>query len=597
MPGIIHCNLSTKNVLLAKVDPGDNDSARHWFLSDFSSSAQAEQFLGSVSPKGHSKFHTGVMPPEMFTRLSPEELKTYLAYWEYVEKHFDVSVNHDTIYPKIDVKNGVPYTVKCHFEPLSEQVGIDGEVPLLPYSLVEASPSSDLWAFGLLIFYLCSGRPLFPVHDRTDHLLGYDEVANWTEEVAKSYVYEYVSDYVAQDILLRLLSPLEERQSMSMETILKHRFFVGTDDTTMWLEKRKIEAAGHKRKVQGKLVEAAEKIVLEEKTVDITCWDLKLLGLIYYAPTEMMKRLSANKMWREVLVPVPCALSVLPYQVEGLKIDDNLPTQFLAAYLNLCKACQFATTFQRHMEKAGSDKPKWSASDTITALGLSISHFGDIQSSMTALAAKHIEMYRSNPLAVALKVVEEEVQALLNFFNDTPAFVYLVDEFHRCIISEDNGTKVYPVKVSDERRKESLLQHSLMFMHLCGLYARGVSKDVFGLVPLFLGKGVPSSDDWRDAGIGLANELNEDSFRREIRILEDALSSLFQTRYSFGTDDFCVVRNVLYECDPKRSFANLQRVCAANNMCLWTTAGGVHAMREQARSQNFSDLLKLAIDA
>ena len=46
----------------------------------------------------------------------------------------------------------------------------DEEIAILPYydSIVKANVGIDIWAFGLLLYYLCAGQPLLPVNRDDD---------------------------------------------------------------------------------------------------------------------------------------------------------------------------------------------------------------------------------------------------------------------------------------------------------------------------------------------------------------------------------------------------------------------------------------------
>ena len=102
----------------------------------------------------------------------------------------------------------------------------------LPYTLVEASPGIDLWAFGVMLFYcLSSGSPLLSVN-RDDDLsspAGYYQAATWTKEKINREILALNTDDVAKDLLMKLLDPDPAKRIQTMSEMLNHAYF--TSDT------------------------------------------------------------------------------------------------------------------------------------------------------------------------------------------------------------------------------------------------------------------------------------------------------------------------------------------------------------------------------
>lgn len=590
MTGVVHGNIAMSSIVLSKTD-GD-DLKRNWLLNDFTCGLRSSKPIPPlrVAADGFATFCSSTLPPEMFTRLSPVDLQIYNQYWDFVERSFGVRADKLAVGPKLDAATGDVYGLKCYFSPPE---GSETQLPPLPYDLAVSSVAADIWSFGLLVFELVARRPLLPFNARTGHLLSYKEVCGWTEDRAKEYVYEYVKDHLAQDILLRLLAPLEQRVSESMSGILQHPFFDKNSTAPVFLEKRKVEAAAHERRMQSRMTEQSERAVLEDRTGKVNCWDFDLLERICLSPTEVVKGWMPSRPWRRAELPFPCAIAILPYLVhepDGAPIqhvDSVMANCFGLEFLRLSKACHFACVLQKQFGSEQSEgKPKWSTANMLEYLGLSHEDFGDIQATVVDMASKHVEAFRSDPVSIAKKLVQQQIRSLFAFFDGSEAYLYLVDELNYTPVQ----SSLYPVKIETEK-KQLILENGLMLMYLCSLYARGVSKSVAGLQQLFTAS---SCDDlppsWVEAAKGLSHVLDDSVFEEEVDMLQAVLSDMYSTRHRIAVDDLNILRDFLYAVDPKRTFADMERVSAAD-MCLWTTADGSQDIQQSARTLTFKRFL------
>jgi len=168
-----------------------------------------------------SKYSSGVLPPEMFAKLSPYEEDMYKEYWSKEQEN-------KALWRKLQPRacsNGDTYVVKTF------RVGGDGQVRNiagLPYKdeLVEASPQIDIWSFGVLLFTLTHGT-LFPV-DRNDDLASprlCKMLHEWNKEDIKDFVDSREDDPNTADLLRKLLQRHPRDRPKSMTEVLEHPYF------------------------------------------------------------------------------------------------------------------------------------------------------------------------------------------------------------------------------------------------------------------------------------------------------------------------------------------------------------------------------------
>lgn len=582
--GLCHGSVSMRNIVSWEVGSEKEACVQWGFMNlSFSSHIGEQRFLGGVDGQGLARFQTETLPPEMFVKLSSSELKKYTYYWKQVQKRFNVKIERTIIDPIIDLRTGATYVVKCHFIPLTT----DENNIALPYELVPYDFSIDFWGLGQLLFVLKTGHTLFQSTLRDGRLVDYGDIFSRETE---PLIYEHVRDSLAQDILLQLLANHETRKNLTVDKVLRHPFFCrksANRSLAMKIaEERRHEGAAYQRRLNQKLHEASEKLWLEERTVAIHCWDFDLQERFHLSPSEIVRGL----MTRKTDFLIPCSMVLLPYMTYNLTstgIISELAECLGKELLHLGKAC-YVTSLIKQVTSSdqGLTFHKWSSSEMLRMLDLSAAEFGDILAEMTNLAARHIETFRHDPMAVASKLVQERVKQFLSCFDDTELFLCLVDEFNCTPIVN----KCSPFAVKDEWR-DRILQSGVPFMHLCSLYARGVSRGLSGLAQLIFQVDdavVPPS--WIEAARGLNHKLDELAMRNELNLLQDALNEMFSTQNRIG-DNLAVMRDFLAEVDPTRHVGGMSRVLSADAY-LWTTYEGVKELEEHTRSFTFKDALR-----
>ena len=597
--GVVHGNVCMRNISKISKDTDDDSSSRSWALSDLSSAYRLQaspSYLGKLSQNGSSQFSSGLLPPEMFVKLTAEEAVVYKRYWEVVKDLSGSEGDQDVVKPHVNPESGNIYVIRCHYQ-------IDDpektSLPRLPYKLMPARESADIWNFGQLLFTLCSaGRQLFPTNLLTGHLIDYEEAAEWSHKKVASLIYECIEDTLAQDILLKLLSPYEDRASLSMETVMSHPFFSrDTQNFTKLIEKRKQECVAHQRWRQKVVSQKGEEEWLKRRTVNVNCWSFDTLKKIQYSTTEVTRAMVGPRIDN---LAMPSALIILPYKLSAnnkkgrlaptTKKDVERAERMGTILLALSKACHFVSCVKDTVEK--SETSQWTASKLIEELALPSEQFESLTTDISKLAAEYVEVFRQDPMAVAYKLVVRRILDIQNCFEDAKkAFIYLVDEYNGVPLA-DRSHAPYPMEVEGPD-VDRLLTKVLPFMHICCLCSRGAANGVAGLVRLIFEAAYPHvPPSWALAANGLGHGYERDQVLSETKVLQEAMATMGNGQDLRLVDELELVRRFLVKADVGKSFAGLKRV-ACSGASLWTTEAGVSDIQELSETYGFQEALEI----
>ena len=192
--GVAHCDIKTLNVVRVE--------DRMCLIDMDASGVIGKDFVGT-------KFSSGVLPPEMFYELkTTESIEQYKHHFREVEwqKHEPM----DNIVVKAFV--------------------IDSNDPL-PYERVVASPAVDVWAFGALLFLLCTGEPLLSVNRDDDLVDGtaMRQAANWSDVELQRKINDAPIDGESRLVrdLLKIVLRASASDRASIQNIIHHPFFTG----------------------------------------------------------------------------------------------------------------------------------------------------------------------------------------------------------------------------------------------------------------------------------------------------------------------------------------------------------------------------------
>lgn len=228
--GIVHQDLKPLNILRY-----DN----RMVLTDMDAASSVED--GDCAG---AKFSSGVLPPEMFVRLKTEsELTEYENHFAHVDRSLAL---WEKIKP-METENG-KIVVRTFND--SDTHG-DRKLPL-PYQLVKAHPTQDVWALGCLMYTVLIGQALVPIN-MDDDVAGPEamlQAATWTDERIRDRIYKRqtaLKDEKALDLLVQLLRVDPNDRFQSMADVLFHPFFFDkdhhgyTDDTVFVQEARELK--------------------------------------------------------------------------------------------------------------------------------------------------------------------------------------------------------------------------------------------------------------------------------------------------------------------------------------------------------------------
>ncbi|KAL7565802.1 hypothetical protein ACA910_015581 [Epithemia clementina (nom. ined.)] len=591
---VVHGNLSMRNVVQEH-----GSVEKRWALRDFScgshsSTGQFQRRLGRVSSEGRCLFATSTLPPEMFVQLSEMELQAYERYWLFVEKTFFVKVDRSAIDPLVDPDTGDTFVPRCHFTPPENSTV---ELPPLPYSLVRASPATDYWAYGLLIFEVCTGRPLFATEPRSGRLLEYHRHANWSSKVAASLIYNIVKNPIHQDLFLQLLSPVSMRSELTLDKILSHPFFGDKDaqsSTTVknMIETRRRDTLAHKRLLQKKLHETSETGWLAERTTRLDCWDFAVLAKFQESAASVVGRMTTHT---DDALSFPSSFIVLPYRLsldEASQLTaDNVgkAVETGVCLLRLCKTCYFAAQLGRAIKNVTTEAAgrKISMSDVINRLNLPRDDFSEAIQKCSELASHHVELFREKPWFVIQKILQGALDQFFELFQEGDAWLYLVDEFNYLPVL-DGFWK------ADSSHRDDIIRRSVLstiVSCLCSWRTAGHMSGFTKLVNEAFCSETPQ--EWLDVARGLdPTDYGNDLVVIEISILQDALSDMTQNRHTLGDNDLPFLRDYLSTLDPKRQLGDLCRVMVSSKVGLWTTKRQCQRLEAQCQKFSMQDALQ-----
>ncbi|KAF0700108.1 Aste57867_9339 [Aphanomyces stellatus] len=239
-------------------------------LIDLDAAARMDERIGT-------KFSSGILPPEMFYKLKSEaEVQQYKSYWE-------KSAVTPSRWNKLKPKGN--YVVKAF-----DHGGSSTDD--LPHDLVQATPATDLWALGCLMYQMICGAELVATDLNQDVVSNrLAEAASWTTEKLNRRIQNNIADELAMDLVSKLLV-VNPTERLSLDQVVSHAYFTGVVDLEPMV--RMLEN-----------VAQAQPLALQQKTNE------DIQAHLYRAKDDVMCGLIDA---HDVLVPT--SFVVLPFIVE-----------------------------------------------------------------------------------------------------------------------------------------------------------------------------------------------------------------------------------------------------------------------------------------
>ena len=627
-PDDVHQIDSTIKVLLGRSDAAKNMG------SDTKSLRQhmGEPLVGLEDPSRTWKdVISGALVCIRFSDLpdslsSCQTLRDFAVTWQRLKSSRDL---WNKICPRSSNCGRFAYILKT-FDERVLKAGINPDQSgILPYNLVEASPHTDIWALGLLLYSLCSGGNLFHVgfHDDLRSFSAYAaDLYGWTKESADSIVRSNVDDPLAQDLLSKILVPKHERLN-TVKDVLRHPFFADSSELEAqrilerYEEERLLaeetifiatEAANSTRRLQ-QGSESPCKIIFEEQR--LTC-----PTAIVVLPFELPNKEDGHPMlsesdWVNIKQVVSIGKSLL---------EINLAVARLTFWSKMKENLggEFKRSLKMWLKRARSESCVDVAVDILQSIGCG-SEFMSICKEMLEKgdSISNARAFIKSPMDAASKAIHKSTEELLKCYDESQ-YVYILDEFHgvpslfaaqSSLEHDDCEPSQYPIPIDPNANlMQPLLLHFMIITSMAAL-SRGKLRGLGDMLGLPLSEAVPN--EWRQfegflihtpAGVVSISEfgvlldlVRKKEWRTEQEIMrtrenistggsiasQPTMSSTDTKQEKEDRGSEMRQLEVFYrEYDPQRNFSGLYRVAdgsACNCQAIWTNVEIVEELEKE----------------
>jgi hypothetical protein len=329
------------------------------------------------------------------------------------------------------------------------------DLSLLPYGLVKASPTLDVWMFGCLIFHMCSGEPMF-LSDGRGNLQDVASLAileSWDKKQAEKHVMAKVEDPLAQDLLLQILV-LEEDRLPTMELVLNHPFFGPSssieaqcilekfeEQQLMMEETVTVPRSNMTNDTLRRLDNATEKqckiIFEEEKVVIPTCFIVLPYELQY---DVKLRRLTVAKHDSENLE--------LAIKIGKHLLDINNATARLSFWLMMKKNLSendggvFKAKLKDWLKRARSEAGELVAQEIVQHIQCGSEYIPICREMLEKSdSVSNARAYIRDPMGAAKEAMKQSTEAIIKCYWPKRQYFYLVDEFSGCpVVSPPSGS-------------------------------------------------------------------------------------------------------------------------------------------------------------
>jgi len=460
-------------------------------------------------------------------------LQEFGGAWARIRSH---TILWERIRPRTRSDGKYAYVVKFH-DDLKRHVSEDNQ---LPYTAVTSSEKIDIWSFGLIIFTLCSRGPLF--HQTVDGDLSddssYKHLHDWNSSAAEHVIKASITNPLAQDLLLKMLTREEDRMS-SIHEVLEHPFFSNTTSFAV-LENLPIL----NREIEIPSEDGGSFSDVQSSPSDETNPQDPMSHGIALTYHRRFCALSMEKLCKVIFarldnIKVPTSFIVLPYRlswnertdtfeapadVKNLLLAENIGKHLLRINLFSAKLYFWLRVKENLAETSGKEFKakiiKWIrrartegsvsiAKEFVTAIKCDPAYepicveMFDEETSIS-----HARLFIRDPVTAAALLLNESTTALMKCFKEQ--FMYLIDE-HRGSpsIPTDSLTTTfatdgtYPIKlIEDDDELRNIL---LPFVNIAVMVATA-NDGLCGLARLLGIDAVEIPDSWKECTLGLVHK-------------------------------------------------------------------------------------------
>ena len=311
-------------------------SDNHLHLIDLdaaSSTLEESQTEDGIVDYVGSKFSSVCLPPELIYKLKNEdEEDLYNEYWK-EEKN-----NNTELWKKISPKKHKygSFVIKT-FRYESENNRIPYEMDSLPYDLVEASKSVDVWSLGVLLYKLCTDKELVAITRDNDYVSGggFNYIYTWDDKIAEIKLRD-IEDPLARNLISKLLVKDPNKRGNVKDLLNNDPFFKNQNNSI-----NSNELIENINEIKRTLEETNKSLArIEKRTINIEELNLSIKGELSQGVEELKRRiLSVSSSQIPTFFVICPELSELDKMKNGadeiLKAINDKDHQKVLTYTNL----------------------------------------------------------------------------------------------------------------------------------------------------------------------------------------------------------------------------------------------------------------------